>query len=312
VATGRLFERGVFVKSGDALERLAEIDRAVFDKTGTLTLGTPQLCNASDIPRSTLEAAARLARASRHPLARAVAEAVGLGPVAPNVFETAGAGLSATVEGVTCRLGSASWCGLTQPAQGSELWFREGDAAPIRLEFHDRIRPDTKTTVDDLKARGIAVEMLTGDRAEPAMQTARQAGIADWKASVDPAEKAAHMQMLRARGSRVLMVGDGLNDAGALAMAHVSIAPGSAADVSQRAADMVLRGDSMAPIVEAVDVARKARRLVMQNFAFAAVYNLAAVPLAAAGMVTPLIAAAAMAASSLIVTLNALRLVARR
>ncbi|HEY0105962.1 MAG TPA: heavy metal translocating P-type ATPase, partial [Rhizomicrobium sp.] len=110
---------------------------------------------------------------------------------------------------------------------------------------------------------------------------------------------------------KVLMVGDGLNDCGALALAHVSIAPGSAADVSQRAADLVLRGDSMAPIVEAIDVARKARRLVLENFAFAAIYNLAAIPLAALGLVTPLIAAATMAASSLIVTLNALRLAGR-
>ncbi|MEJ0027124.1 MAG: heavy metal translocating P-type ATPase [Rhizomicrobium sp.] len=308
VATGRLFNRGVFVKSGDALERLAEIDRAVFDKTGTLTLGTPQLRNAAEIPRATLQAAARLARASRHPLARAVAEAAGTGPVAAGVSEIAGAGLSAAVDGEEHRLGSAPWCGAGSTSHGSELWYRAGNAAPVRFAFQDKIRPDTKQAIADLKARGIAVEMLTGDRAEPAMQIASEAGIDSWRAAIGPAEKAAYMQALRARGERVLMIGDGLNDAGALALAHVSIAPGSAADVSQRAADLVLRGDSIAPIVEAVDIARRARRLVVQNFAFAALYNLAAIPLAAFGLMTPLIAAGAMAGSSLIVTLNALRL----
>jgi Cu2+-exporting ATPase len=163
-------------------------------------------------------------------------------------------------------------------------------------------------TIAGLRDRGIAVEMLTGDRAEPAMQIAREAGIESWRAAIGPTEKAAHLQALRDQGERVLMIGDGLNDAGALALAHVSIAPGSAADVSQRAADLVLRGDSIAPIVEALDIARQARRLVLQNFAFAAIYNLAAIPLAALGLVTPLIAAGAMAGSSLIVTLNALRL----
>ncbi len=307
VATGRLFNRGVFVKSGDALERLAEIDRAVFDKTGTLTLGTPHLQNLAEIAPGTLEAAARLARASRHPLARAIAEAAGAGPVATGVDEIAGAGLCATVDGTEHRLGSALWCGAGQAADG-ELWFRAGDTAPVRFDLRDAIRPDTRQAIADLRARGVAVEMLTGDRAGPAMQIAREAGIETWKAAIGPADKAAHMQALRARGERALMIGDGLNDAGALALAHVSIAPGSAADVSQRAADLVLRGDSMAPIVEAIDVARKARRLVLENFGFAAIYNLAAIPLAALGLVTPLIAAGAMAGSSLIVTLNALRL----
>ena len=312
VATGRLFNRGVFVKSGDALERLAEIDCAVFDKTGTLTLGTPQLHNASEVPPATLEAAARLARASRHPLARAVADAAGPGPVETGVAEIAGAGLQATVDGEEHRLGSALWCGAGQGSHGGELWYRAGDAHPVRFDLRDKIRPDTKKTIAELRARGIPVEMLTGDRAGPAAQIAREAGIESWKSSIGPTEKAAHMQALRAKGVRVLMIGDGLNDAGALALAHVSLAPGSAADVSQRAADMVLRGDSMAPIVEAIDVARLARRLVLQNFAFAAVYNLAAIPLAALGWVTPLIAAGAMAGSSLIVTLNALRLAGGR
>lgn len=308
VATGRLFERGVLVKSGDTLERLAEIDKAIFDKTGTLTFGEPELLGVAGIAPTVLEQAAQLARASRHPLARALAKAAGPGPVASDVFETAGCGLEANLNGRPTRLGHAAWCGAISGAQGSELWFRSGDVAPVQFHFRDRVRPDTAAMLSALEQRGIGVGMLTGDREAPAAELAAQAGIVSWRSGVDPKRKAAHMEALRKRGYHVLMVGDGLNDTGALALAHVSIAPGTAADVSQLAADMVLRGDSLMPIVEAVDVARKAHRLVLQNFAFAAVYNVAAIPLAMLGLVTPLIAAALMAGSSLIVTLNALRL----
>lgn len=308
VATGRLFERGVFVKSGDALERLAEIDTAVFDKTGTLTFGAPQLANAQDIPRDVLAAAAMLARASNHPLAKALASAAGEGPLAANIRETAGAGLEAEVNGVQQRLGSAVWCGASSAGQSSELWFRNGEQTPVQFRFHDEIRPETSALIANLKARGIAIHMLTGDREAVAADLAAKAGIDNWQAEIDPKAKAAYLERLRAVGRKVLMVGDGINDAGALALAHVSIAPGTAADVSQRAADMILRGNSLSPIVEAVDVARKARRLVNQNFALAVLYNIVAIPMAAFGIATPLIAAACMAGSSLIVTINALRL----
>jgi Cu2+-exporting ATPase len=309
VATGRLFRHGIFVKSGDALERLAEIDLAVFDKTGTLTTGVPALSNIDAIPFCVLEKAAKLARASRHPLARAVAAAAGAGPVARDAHETPGAGIEGTVEGDRCRLGSAAWCGAPQDAR---LWFRRGDDAPVAFEFQETLRPDVRKLIAALAMRGIAVEMLTGDRGGPAALIAAQAGIANWCAGVGPREKAAYLTQLRDRGRRVLMVGDGINDAAAMALAHVSIAPGSATDVSQLASDMVLRGESLMPLVEAVDVARKARRLVLQNFSLAALYNLTAIPMAALGLVTPLIAAATMAGSSLLVTLNALRLSLRK
>ncbi len=166
--------------------------------------------------------------------------------------------------------------------------------------------------LDALVQRGIAVEILSGDNETAAADIAAQAGVANWLARIGPKEKAARMQKLRADGRKVLMVGDGINDAAAMALAHVSIAPGTAADVSQLASDIVLRGASLMPLVEAVDVARKAHRLVLQNFAMAALYNLTAIPLAASGLVTPIVAAATMAGSSLLVTLNALRLAAGR
>ena len=308
VATGRLFNRGVFVKSGDALERLAEIDTAVFDKTGTRSFGTPVLENAEALPPGALEAAAKLARASRHPMARALADAAGLGPVSADAREVPGSGLERVADGKIQRLGNAAWCGIPHDPLPGELWYRDGDAGPVRFLFRDHIRPETRATLEQLAMRHIALEMLTGDHAHPAGKIAAQAGIARWTADVGPKDKAARIEALRRDGHHVLMVGDGINDAGALALAHVSIAPGTAADVSQRAADLVLRGDTMAPSGEAIDGARKARRLVLENFAFAAVYNLAAIPLAALGLVTPLLAAVAMAGSSLVVTLNALRL----
>lgn len=309
VATGRLFRRGILVKSGDALERLSEIDTAVFDKTGTLTLGRPVLRNTENIDPDVLCAAARLARTSRHPLARALAAVAGSGPAAEDAREIPGSGIEAIVDGVAQRLGRADWLGVTNgDGVSSELWFRAGDAAPSRFSFDDPLRADAAPMLREIAARGIAVEMLSGDREETAARIAREAGFAQWRAGADPKDKAAILESLARAGHRTLMVGDGLNDAAALALAHVSISPDSAADAAQAAADMVLRGDALAPIVEAIDVARASRRRVLENFAFAALYNAIAVPLAALGLVTPLIAAVAMASSSLIVTLNALRI----
>jgi Cu2+-exporting ATPase len=311
-ATGRLFAQGLLVKSGDALERLADIDTVIFDKTGTLTRGVLRLENCDGIAPEILEQAARLARASSHPLSRALSAAAGDGPVADGVREQSGAGLEAAIDGVTYRLGSASWCGAQVTGDGGELWYRAGPDAPVRFVFRDSLRSDAAKTVVGLRMRGITVEMLTGDGGAVAAQTAGEADIRVWHSGVGPQQKAARLESLRADGRRVLMVGDGLNDAAAMALAHVSIAPGTAADISQMTADMVLQGEKLALVVEAIDVARKARRLVRQNFLLAALYNVLAIPLAAAGLVTPLIAAGAMASSSILVSLNALRLVGGR
>lgn len=310
-ATSRLFQRGLLIKSGNALERLAAIDIAVFDKTGTLTLGHPAVTNADQIPPAALERAAQLARASHHPYAHAIAAAAGPGPVAAGVREVAGAGLLCESGGTVRKLGSAVWVLGRASAGGNELWFADGDAPSLRIVLKDQIRPETRAMLEGLRRKGIAVQMLTGDQEAPAAAIACATGIEHWLSSVSPLSKADYLKRLHDQGHRVLMVGDGINDAGAMALAHVSLAPGTAADVSQLAADMVLMGGSFLPLVEAVDVARKAKRLVLQNFVLAALYNLTAIPLAALGLVTPLIAAATMAGSSLVVTLNALRLARR-
>ena len=310
VATGRLFRSGVLVKSGDALERLAEVDAVVFDKTGTLTYGKPRLSNRDEIPDETLNAAASLARISRHPLARAIVAEAGPGRAAPDAVETAGAGVEGTVDGVRARLGRAEWTDADSGAadDAQETWFRLGDAAPMRFRFEDRLREDARETIGKLEKLGLEVEMLSGDRRAAAAAIAQRLGIKAWRAELRPQDKIARLDVLKENGVKVAMAGDGLNDAPSLAGAHASFSPGTAADASQAAADYVYQGDGLAPIAETIVVARAARRRMIENFAFAALYNVCAVPLAALGHVTPLIAAVAMSGSSIIVTLNALRL----
>jgi len=309
VATGRLFKRGVLVKSGDALERLAEADAIVFDKTGTLTLGRPQLSNREDIAPNDLQDAAVLARISRHPLSRAIIEAVGPGVGLEDAIEIPGLGIEAMVNGERLRLGSADWVGAPVTNDVSlETWFCRGDSAPVRLQFEDAPHKDAWRVVEELTARGVPSELLSGDREPSVMTVAKSLGLATYRAGVSPHEKAARLSELSVAGVKAAMVGDGLNDAPSLAHAHVSLSPGTAADASQAAADFVYLGQGLSPIVEALDVSRKARRRVIENFAFAAFYNACAIPLAVFGFVTPLIAALAMSGSSTVVTLNALRL----
>jgi Cu2+-exporting ATPase len=310
VASGRLFRRGILVKSADGLERLAQADTVVFDKTGTLTLGRPTLVGRGAVADADLRFAASLAAASRHPLSRALVAAAGPVAAVPEVREEPGMGLAVCASDGEVRLGSRAWCGVADapPAAGPELWLARPGRAPVRFAFEDELRPDAADVVIRLHAAGFAIELLSGDRTEVVEAMAETLGIERWQAGATPAAKAARLAELAAAGRKVLMVGDGLNDAPALAAAFVSLSPSTAADVSQTAADLVFQGDRLAPVADAVKVARGARRVVLQNFALAFLYNALAVPLAVAGLVTPLVAAIAMSSSSLIVTLNALRL----
>jgi Cu2+-exporting ATPase len=210
-------------------------------------------------------------------------------------------------------LGSARFCGVDDaPDDGhSELWFVRPGATAVRLTFADRLRPDASDAVARLTRRGFTVELMSGDRPAAVSRVAREVGVAAWRAEVSPAAKAARLASLAAEGRRVLMIGDGLNDAPALAAAHASISPSTAAEATQNAADAVFQGDALGGVVEIVDVSRRAGRLMRQNLALALVYNLSAVPLAILGEVTPLAAAIAMSSSSLLVIGNALRLARR-
>jgi Cu2+-exporting ATPase len=306
VASGRLFKKGVFLRSGDALERLAEIDHVVFDKTGTLTLGMPVLISED---MAELQIAAQLARASHHPLSRAIAAAAGPGPVAQSVTEHPGLGLESEIDGIVYRLGSAEWVESsgTPVTTGPALWFCRLGEAPVLFEFEDQVRSDASQTVRALSALGIESEILSGDRAGAVERAAKTLSISAWTAGVSPAQKAERLEALTKAGKKPLMIGDGLNDAGALSLAHASLAPGGAIDVSQSASDAVFSG-GLDSILTILKVSKSAKRTMLQNFGLAAGYNLIAVPIAVCGLVTPLIAAIAMSASSLIVTLNALRI----
>jgi Cu2+-exporting ATPase len=308
IASGRLFRGGVLLKSATALERLEAVDAVVFDKTGTLTDGLPEL-QPGGWSAADLAAAAALAAGSRHPLARALALAAGHPRPRADAAEVPGEGLVAGA----ARLGRFSFVagisGAPPPVQGPEMWWRRDAAAsPVRFSFSQRLRPDAAETVAALRGMGLSVHILSGDRAEAVEKAAAEAGIADWRADFRPADKVAELAAMRDAGRRVLMVGDGLNDAPALAAALVSMSPAAAADIAQTAADAVFQGERLAPVAETLRVARRAGRLVRGNFAAAILYNCVTVPLAMAGMVTPLIAAAAMSTSSLMVMLNALRL----
>src|SRR5690606_18635762 len=232
------------------------------------------------------------------------------GPVARDVVEHPGQGVTGLVEGRPARLGSAAFVGAAA-GQGSELWFRLGEDASVAFHFEDRLRVDAAATVDRLRSMGMEVELLSGDSEERVARAAAAAGIERWTARATPQSKAAYLEALEAAGRKVLMVGDGLNDAGALARAHASLAPGGAIDVSRLASDCVFSGDSLNAVVRIVEIARSARRRMRENFGFATVYNILAVPIALVGWVTPLVAALAMSGSSAIVTLNALRLAGR-
>ena len=312
LASGRLMRGGILLKSASALERLAQVDSVVFDKTGTLTLGRPELVsNPTDDPE-VLQQAAGLAAASRHPLARALCRALPEAPAIAGVREVPGYGLTWENPAGEVRLGSRSWCGASEEpaseAAGPELWLARPGQAPLRFGFADSPRLDAAETVARLKAMGLRVTMLSGDRAAVAEPLASALGIDEVLADCRPEEKVAVLERLAEEGHKVAMVGDGLNDAPALAAALVSVSPSSAADISQSAADAVFQGEALAPVAELLSLARRAERLVRQNFGLSFAYNVITVPLAVLGFVTPLIAAISMSASSLLVVGNALRL----
>ena len=315
VASGALFRCGIILNAGDAIERLGEADTVIFDKTGTLTLPELRVINAAGLDPELLQMAARLALSSRHPLAVALARE-GLSHIPYDVvIEEPGRGVRAMLGGDEARLGSAEFCGLAStphiPASAgtngeSHIYFVYGSRAAT-IAVSQKLRPDAVEVVTALRRLGLDLHILSGDRADAVRPVAEALGIVQWQGELKPAEKIARIEALKAQGRRVLMVGDGLNDAPALATAHVSLSPIAAADVTQAQADAVFLGERLQPVKDAIAIARHARVLMKENLVFAALYNAIAVPFAIAGMVTPLIAALAMSGSSITVTLNALR-----
>jgi Cu2+-exporting ATPase len=310
VAAGALMRAGILIKDGSALERLADVDTVLFDKTGTITLG--RLTPLDGVPETPLDRSLllALARSSNHPKSRALAlslEKLGV-TAAPigDVAELPGLGVEALAGQYRVRLGRADWVD-PGTADADATAFRIGDRPAMPISFGDAIRPDADAAIARLRRRGLEPRLLSGDATLVVETVGGALGIAG-QSRMSPADKYQTVDHLSAAGHRVLMVGDGLNDGPAMKRAMVAMAPASATDVSQIAADLVFFGDGLMAVPVAIDAARRTMAVVRQNFALAIGYNLLAVPLAVAGVVTPLIAALAMSGSSLLVVANALRL----
>ena len=276
VSSGALFRAGVLLNSGEAIERLAGVDTILFDKTGTLTLPEPEVVNAADIPPDRLALAGRLALASRHPLAAAVARAAGA--KAPlSAIEEPGQGVRCSHDGVELRLGRPSFCGahaathksiVGADPEASAIAFACG-AERYVFAVRQKLRGDAADVIARLKRDGFAVEILSGDHAGAVAHAALALGIDRWHAAMTPADKIARIAALQAQGRNVLMVGDGLNDAPSLAAADASLSVATAAHLTQAAADAVFLGDRLAPVAAAVAIARRARRLMRENLVLA-------------------------------------------
>ena len=314
VAARRLFENSILTKDGSGLERLASIDTVILDKTGTITVGRPRLANAIGLDPQIISLAAALAVNSSHPLSRAIVEATDRAPALSfdSVREVAGLGIEAHSGGDQYRLGRADWA--LSPGNGETrgtVLAKNGELLSA-FEFEDRLRADVQAALASLQEDGLQILMVSGDDSSTVNRMAEQIGVEKWFGEVLPAGKLELIAELRKDGHRVLMVGDGLNDAPALAGADVSMAPSSAADVGRNAADFVFLRESMTAVPLARTIARNAGTLIRQNLGFAVVYNAIAVPVAILGYATPLVAAIAMSLSSVLVVANALRLQAPR
>ena len=296
------------VKDGSALERLARVDRALLDKTGTLTLGkpVPDPVALDALPVEEAQVALALASHSRHPFSRALGDALAAKGFVPSqldaIREEPGEGMF------------AHWLGLKVALRRPETGAASAvalsiEGRPVRvIHLADRLRPGVDVALARLRSMGIECSILSGDGEQAVAEVARATCLFA-QAEVRPAQKQEIVSTLRALGRNVLMVGDGLNDGPALAAADASMAPGTASEVGLQAADMVFVQASLLALPRAVAASRRTMAVVKQNFVLAIGYNVLAVPLAMAGMVTPLIAAAAMSISSLIVIANSLRLV---
>ena len=309
-ANSALSRLGVLPVQPDALERLAGITDVVFDKTGTLTDGKPGLTEVvalAELDRTrVIEIAAALERGSTHPLADMFVRAAQHPDEACDVIVHAGLGVEGTVQGRRWRLGQAAFAAGRK--DDAAIWLGDGRRGFARFVVTEVQRADAKPAIDALHAQDISLHILSGDACAPVARIADTLRLAQVRARQTPEDKLAYVRDLQTTGRRVAMVGDGLNDAPVLAGADVSIALGEGAALARQSAGMVLASPALQRIPQAIDLARRTRRTIRQNFAWAVAYNLVALPLAAMGLVTPWIAAIGMTLSSLTVTLNALRL----
>ena len=328
VGTGRGAEMGLLIRGGEALERIRALRAVVFDKTGTLTLGTPAVVDVSPVGgadvRRALILAAAIEQASEHPLARAVVDAAPAGPLPPaeGIEAVPGGGVRGRVDGSEVAVGSMRWLAEIGAETGAGTSLADAAAHRARSPFGvavdgrvaavisvaDPLRPDSARGVESLRALGLHVVLATGDVRASAEAIATEAGIPEVRAELRPQDKAALVRELRAAHGPVAMVGDGINDAPALALADVGIAMASGTGVAMAAADITIVHGDIEAVSLAIALSRATLRTIRQNLAWAFGYNVLLVPLAAVGILPPIWAALAMACSSVSVVLNALRL----
>jgi len=323
-ATTQLARNGLLVTRSAALERLARADRIVFDKTGTLTRGQPRLESVTTLggrlsERRCLEIAAALESYSTHPIARAFA-ACPPAPGAEAVKVVPGRGIEGIIAGIRYRIGCAdyAWPSPTPPrglaaseSNGDHLtsvWLADPDGMVARFLMADEIRADARHSIERLRIRGLTPQIASGDRTSVVSACGQRLGIQSAEGGLTAADKLTLMQRLHQQGHRVVMVGDGINDAPVLAGADVSVAIGSGTELARVSADVILLGDGLGGLVAGVDTARRMLRIIRENLAWAVIYNATAVPLAASGVLQPWMAAIGMSMSSLLVVLNALRI----
>jgi len=326
-ALGKMQTSGLLVKRGSALEKLNKITHVVFDKTGTLTRGKPMLkeviCKSEFDRESCLQLAAMLEQHSEHPLAQALLREAG--PVNSNastqVTSIAGGGISARIDSQDYLIGSIEFITRQIDAEIPPPWLEQiayeavtavvlvrGDTVMAMFTFVDDLRDDARDLVETLQHMGKSVMLMTGDRSATAMQVAELTGIDDYRAQMSPQAKMEAVQALQSADALVLMVGDGVNDAPVLSTANVSIAMGGASSLAKTSADIVLIANHLHTVARAFDMAGRTQRVIKQNMAWALMYNFAAIPAAAMGLIAPWLAAIGMSVSSLLVVLNALRL----
>jgi len=331
IAISNFIKRGILVKSGEVLEKLSEINIIVFDKTGSLTVGKPKLCdvfllrNEKKIPLQKeqkdfyLKLAASLAKKSRHPISRAISASYFGDLEELQIHENQGLGLESVFENKVLKLGRKSFCGISwslpQKPESSDSGtdsqlncFMKFGEDELVFFFEDEIKADAKSIIERLKQMGKKIILLSGDSEKTVRNVAQKLEISEFYFEQTPISKVQFLEKIKAENKKFIMVGDGLNDAPALALSDVSISFSAASDISQNIADVVIQGQKLKPIIDLVNFSRRAIFLMKQNLLIALLYNLVAVPFAIAGHVVPLVAAIAMSSSSLLVLFNSLRM----
>lgn len=317
-ATANLTRNGILLRRGHVLDVLTKANRIVMDKTGTLTTGEISLTGTTTLAEMDETHCLAIARAmeaqSEHPIARAFrlpTDSISVLPSAREITPVIGHGITALVDGVRYRIGSARWLGLG-PAQehgrGLAIYLADEQQVLARFNLEDTLRPDARALIAAFKAAGLQTTVLTGDSSLQADEIARELGVDELVKGVSPDGKLAYLKAREAQGDISIMVGDGINDAPVLAGAHASFAMAGGTDLAKNSADAILLADDLSRLLEARVLAMRTRKIIIENFAWSIGYNLLVLPLAACGWLPPYLAAAGMSLSSLIVVTNSMRL----